>query len=142
MSSSATGARAVAGNQGVFRGQFDMDMNQQQLIDGKSSLHQFDLFQTALSNSSVKVCKSDYTEDVQYVIDNLVEMVSKDPDEPDEALLVDTLKVQINLTRYNFQYKRAKERKACYLSNKARMCSVIRAQCDPAMIAKLEDTEE
>ena len=87
MSSSATGARAVAGNQGVFRGQFDMDMNQQQLIGGKSSLHQFDLFQTALSNTSVKVCKCNYTENVQYIIDNLVEVDIKNPDEPDEALL-------------------------------------------------------
>ena len=64
MSSGATGAREVAGSQCIFRGQFDTDMNQQQLISGKSSLHQFDLFQTALFNSTVKVCKSDYTEDV------------------------------------------------------------------------------
>ena len=96
MSSGATGARAVAGSQGVFRGQFDTDMNQQQLIVGKSSLHQFDLFQTVLSNASVKVCKSDYSEDVQYVIDILVEVVIKDPDEPDDALLADPLKAQIH----------------------------------------------
>ena len=95
----------------------------------------------ALSNATVKVCKFDYTKDVLYVIDNLEEVVIKDPDEPDDALLADTLKAQIHLTRYNFQYKRTKERKACYLSNKARMCSVERAQCDPAMNAKLEATE-
>ena len=102
MSSGATGARAVAGNQGVFRGQFDTDMNQHQLIGGKSSLHQFDLFQTVLSNASVKVCKSDYTEDVQYVIDNLEDVDIKDPDKPGKALLAG-LKASIHLTRYNFQ---------------------------------------
>ena len=117
-------------------------MSQQQLIGGKSSLHQFDLFQTALFNSSVKVCKSDYIEDVQYVIDNLEEVVIEEPDEPDEALLADTLKAQIHLNWYNFHYRKAEERKACYLSNKARMCSVIRAQCDPTMIAKLEATDD
>ena len=124
----------------VFRGQFDTDMNQQQLIGGQSSLQQFDLFQEALSNATVKICKSNYTEDVQYVIDNLVEVDIKDPDEPDEALLTGP-KASIYLSQYTFQYKKTEDRKACYLSNKARMCSVIRAQCDPAMEAKLEATE-
>ena len=140
MLSGATGARAVAANQGVFTGQFDDDMNQRHLIGGKSNLHQFDLFQMALSNATVKVCKSAYTKDMQHVIDNLEEVVIKEPDEPDDALLAGS-KAFIHLTRYTYQYERVKERKACYLSNKARMCSVVRAQCDPAMEAKLEATE-
>ena len=80
MPSGATG-------QGAFTGQFDDDMNQRHLIGGKSKLHQFDLFQTSLSTGTVKVCKSAYTEDVQYVIDNLEDVVIKEPDEPDNALL-------------------------------------------------------
>ena len=116
-------------------------MNQQQLIGGKTNLHQFDLFQTALSNVTVKICKSAYTEDVQHVTDNMEEVVLKEPDEPDEDLLTGP-KASMHLSRYNYyQYERFHERKACYLSNKARMCSVVRAQCDPVMDAKLEATE-
>ena len=137
MSSGATGARS----QGVFTGQFDQEMNQQQLIGGKSSAQQFDTFQEALSNTTVKICKASNVEDVQSLINNMEEVVMKDPDEPDDALLAGS-KSQIHLTRYNYQYKSTKERKACYLSNKARMCSVIRAQCDPTMIAKLEATDD
>ena len=85
MPSGATGVQTVAANRGAFTKQFDDDMNQQHLIGGKSSLHQFDLFQTALSNGTVKVCKSAYTKDVQHVVDNLEEVVIKEPDEPDDA---------------------------------------------------------
>ena len=87
MPSGATGARAVAASQGAFTGQFDNHMNQQHLIGGKSNLHQFDLFQTALSNATGKVCKSAYTEDEQHIIDNLEEVVIKELDEPDDTLL-------------------------------------------------------
>ena len=76
-------------------------MNERQLIGGKTNLHQFDLFQQALSNATVKVCKSNYTEDVQHVINNLEEGVIKEPDMPDDALLADTLKAQIYASRYN-----------------------------------------
>ena len=58
MPSGSTGARAVASSQGAFTGQFDDEMNKQQLISGKTNLHQFDLFQQALSNATVKICKS------------------------------------------------------------------------------------
>ena len=116
-------------------------MNQGQLIGGKSNLHQFNLFQEALSNTTVKVCRSAYTEDVQHVIENLEEVVIKEPDEPDDALLSDPLKAQINLSWYTDQYKRFEERKACYLSNKAHICSVVKAQYDHSMQAKVQATE-
>ena len=93
----STGTRAVAASEGTSTRQFDTGMNQQQLISGKTSLHQFDLFQQALSNTTVKICKSAYTKDVQHVIDNMEEVVFKEPDEPDDALLTDTLKAQIHL---------------------------------------------
>ena len=93
----STGARVVAASQGALMRQFNKDMNQRQLIGSKSNLHQFDLFQQALSNTTVKVCWSAYTEDVQHVIDNMEEVVFKEPDEPDDALLTDTLKAQIHL---------------------------------------------
>ena len=140
MLSGATGTRAVAASQGALTRQFDTDMNQQQVISGKSNLHQFDFFQTALSNATVKICKYVYTKDVQHIINNMEEVVLKEPDEPDDALLAG-LKASMHLSWYNYQYKRFHERKACYLSNKARMCSVVRAQCDPSMEAKLEATE-
>ena len=104
MPSGSTGAQAAASSQGAFMGKFDEDMNQRQLIGGKTNPHQFDLFQQALSNATVKVCWSDYTEDVQYVINNLEEVVIKEPEEPDNTLLADSLKAQIHLHRYNDKY--------------------------------------
>ena len=97
MHNGSTGAQAVASSQGAFMGQFDDNMNQRQLIGGKTNPHQFDLFQQALSNTTVMVCRSDYTEDVQHVIDNLEEVVIKEPEEPDDALLADPVKAQIHL---------------------------------------------
>jgi len=142
MSSGATGARAVAGSQGVFTGQFDQEMNQQQLIGGKSSAQQFDTFQEALSNATVKICKASNVEDVQSLINNMEEVVIENPDEPDDALLLDPKKAPMVIYRYNDKYKRTEERRASYQSNKASMCSVVRAQCDPAMVSKLEATED
>ena len=91
----------LVNSQGAFTGQFDDDMNQRQLIGGKSNLYQFDLFQQALFNATIKVCRSDYTEDVQNVIDTLEEVVIKEPEMPDDALLTDPLKAQIQFPRYN-----------------------------------------
>ena len=70
----------------------------------------------------------------------MVEVVIEEQEEPDDTLLAGS-KAQIHLHRYNDKYKRFKERKACYLSNKAHMCSVVKAQCDPSMQAKLQVTE-
>ena len=77
---------------------------------------------------------------MQQVIDNMEEVSLKEPDEPEDTLLAGS-KAQIHLSRYNYQYERYHECKACYLFNKARMCSVIKAQCDSSMEAKLEATE-
>lgn len=141
MSSGATGARAVAGSQGVFTGQFDKEMNQHRLIGGESSVQQFDTFQDALSNASLLICKASNIEDVQSLINNMEEVVIEDPDEPDDAQLT-SLKKDIYFYQYKKEADSAILRKASYLSNKASMCSVLRAQCDPAMVAKLEATED
>ena len=74
MSGGSAGARAVVTSQGAFTGQFDIDMNKQQLIGGKANLQQFDHVQQALSNATVKICTSKFTEDAQYVINNLEEV--------------------------------------------------------------------
>lgn len=141
MSSGATGARAVAGSQGVFTGQFDKEMNQHRLIGGESSVQQFDTFQDALSNASLLICKASNIEDVQSLINNMEEVVIKDPDMPDDSLLT-SLKKDIYFYQYKKEADSAILRRASYLSNKASMCSVLRAQCDPAMVAKLEATED
>ena len=78
---------------------------------------------------------------MQHIINNLEEVVIKEPDEPDNAPLANPLKAQVHLHPYTDQYKRLEEHKACYLSNKAHMCSVVKAQCDPSMQAKLQVTE-
>ena len=91
MPSGATGTRAVATSQGALTRQLNTDMNQQQLIGGKTNLHQFDLFQTALSNVTVKICKSAYTEDVQHVINNMEEVLL--------LLLLILFKMNTTLTR-------------------------------------------
>ncbi len=116
-------------------------MNQQQLIGGKSSAQQFDTFQEALSNATVKICKASNVEDVQSLINNMEEVVIEDPHMPDDALLT-SLKKDIYFYQYKKEADSAILRRASYLSNKASMCSVLRAQCDPAMVAKLEATED
>ena len=141
MSSGYVSARTTVSSQGAFMGQFDTEMNNRQLIGGKTNLQQFDQFQHALSNATVKICRSNFTEDVQSVINDMEEVVMKELEMPDDTLLTDTLKAQIHISRYNDKDKRFNERKACYKSNKSRMCSVVLAQCDPAMEVKLQVTE-
>ena len=48
---------------------------------------------------------------MQHIIDNLEEVVIKEPDEPDDTLLVGS-KAENHLSRYTYQYERVEERKA------------------------------
>ena len=114
MSGGSAGARAVVTSQGAFTGQFDIDMNKQQLIGGKANLQQFDHFQQALSNATVKICGSNFSEDVQSAINNMEEVVIQEPDMPDDTLLADTLKAPIYIANYKDKNKRFNERTACY----------------------------
>ena len=68
MSSGSASARATVSSQGTFTGLFDAEMNDRQLIGGKTTLQQFDHLQQALSNATVKICGSNFTEDVQSVL--------------------------------------------------------------------------
>ena len=71
MSSGSASARATMSSQGAFTGQFDTEMDNRQLIGSKTNLQQFDQLQWALSNATVKICGSTFTEDAQYVINNM-----------------------------------------------------------------------
>ena len=93
-----------------------------------------------LSNTTVKICISKFTEDAQYVINNLEEVKIDVPEMPDNRLL-ETVKGPMYMSNYNDAMKRFNDRQDAYRSNKSRMCSVILAQCDPAMDAKLQVTE-
>ena len=127
-------------SQGAFTGQFDTDMNEQQLIGGKANLQQFDHFLQALSNATVKICGSTFTEDAQYVINNLEEVKIDEPEIPGDSLL-ETVKGPMYISNYNNATKCFNDRQDAYRSNKSRMCSVILAQCDPVMDAKLQVTK-
>ena len=114
MSSGPASARATVSSQGAFTGQFDAEMNDRQLIGGKTNLQQFDHFLQALSNATVKICGSNFSEDVQSAINNMEEVVIQEPDMPDDTLLADTLKAPIFIANYKDKNKRFNERTACY----------------------------
>ena len=105
MSGGSAGACAVVTSQGAFTGQFDTDMNEQQLIGGKANLQQFDHFQQALSNATVKLCRSKYMEVAQYIINNLKEVKIDELEMPDDSLL-GTAKGPMYMSNYNNAMKR------------------------------------
>ena len=59
---------------------------------------------------------------------------------PDNRLL-ETVKGPMYMPNYNDAMKRFNDRQDAYRSNKSCTCSVILAQCDPAMDAKLQVAE-
>ena len=84
-------------------------MNEQQLIGGKANLQQFDHFQQALSNATVKICTSKFTEEAQYIINNLEEVKIDVPGMPDDSLL-ETVKGPMYMSNYNTATRKSSTR--------------------------------
>ena len=126
MPSGSVDARATVSCQGAFTRQFDTEMNNRQLIGGKTNLKQFDQLQqaTSLSRSADPL--------------SLKEVIMEELDMPNNTFLADTLKAPIYISNYKDDNHRFKGREASYKSNKSRMCSVVLAQ---SMEAKLQVTE-
>ena len=80
-------------------------MNEQQLISGKANLQKFDHFQQGLFNATVKICSSKFTEDTQYIINNLEEVKIDVPEMPDDSLL-ETVKGPLYMLNYKDAMKR------------------------------------
>ena len=129
-------------SQGDFMGQFDTNMANRRLIGGKTKLQQFDHFQQALSNAMIRFCKSHH-QDVQSLIGNLVEVDMEEPPMPEQSLLEGAQVIaNLHISNYQDDMKNWKDKVICYQSNKSAMCSVVIGQCDLAMIAKLQITED
>ena len=140
MPGGSTGARAAMSNQGVFTGQFDSNMADHWLIGERQSYKKFTNFQSALSNAMVKYCRN-LPEDVKALINSMEEVEMDEPDMRDDSLL-NGMKGDLHKSNYK---DGTQERKQCmrhYISNKSTVCSVVLGQCDAAMQAKLQVTED
>ena len=138
----STGARAPAStvsSQGAFMGTFDSDMVDCRPIGGKTKLQQFNLFQQALSNAMSKFCNN-LLEDVKALFNNLEEVNMDKLAMPDESLMSGT-QGQMHMSNYKDDMKDWKAKVRHYTSNKSAMCSAVLGQCDPAMHARLQMTE-
>ena len=88
----------------------------------------------------IKFCTS-VPEDVQALITNMEEVKMDEPDMPDDTLL-SGIQSDLHKSNYIDDMQRWKKRQGYYKSNKSAMCSVVLGQCDAAMQAKLQVTED
>ena len=93
-----------------------------------------------LSNAVVKYCCNP-PEDVKALIINIEEVDMDEPDMPDNSLLSD-VKADLHKSNYKDDMQVWKQRVRYYTSSKSAMCSVVLSQCDAAMQAKLQVTED
>ena len=93
-----------------------------------------------LSNAVPKY-RHNLPEDEKDLINNMEGVKMDEPDMPDDSLL-SVVKGDLQKSNCKDDMQERKQHVRSYMSNKSAMCSVVLGQCDTAMQAKLQVTED